>query len=315
MALFVGLCLAFAACGGSSTGTAAGGVARLSSSCIPPEFRIFGAQSALHGPLPKQLSTPLSAAILSRFAIFRRPALSSDELSGLSSGGGGLDRELAGVYELSRYYPAYVRRLARLPDGRRYFVIPAYGRSEAVLPAHCLVGGARERHELIAGQRRLLTEPVDCIVEVGDTDKAPPQGCESFAAISEGGRVFQGHALTGESIVELAPDGVASVRIVYRKAPAITIPVSEDAFLFTPPPPTPRVAAALRRLRPAFLTTPLTAAQRRRVLQWDEIVHESDPTKLEWLDSAGSVIRVISAPAAGRGAATSIGDLRAPIGG
>jgi hypothetical protein len=70
-------------------------------------------------------------------------------------------------------------------------------------------------------------------------------------------------ASTGKPIVELAPDGVAPVRIVYR----------------------------------------------------DEIVHETDPTKLEWLDSAGRVVRVVNAPAAGRGAATSIGDLRAPMGG
>jgi hypothetical protein len=256
----------------------------------------------------------LSATILSRFAVFRRSALLRDHLSGLGSGGGGLGRELAAVYELSGYYPAYVRRLVRRADGRRYFVIPAYARSEPVLPARCLAGGARERRELVERQRRLLTEPVDCIVEVGGRETATPEGCESFGAIDEGGRVFRADALTKTPVVELAPDGVASARIVYREAAAITVPVNENAFLFTPPPPSSRVAASLRRLLPSLLTA-RHAAQRRRTLQWDAIVHETDPTKLEWLDSAGRVIRAINAPTAARAAATSVGVLRTPIGG
>jgi hypothetical protein len=194
-------------------------------------------------------------------------------------------------------------------------VIPAYGRSQPVPPAHCLAGGARERRALVEGQRRLPNEPVDCVVVVGGGSSAPPQGCESFAAIDEGGRVLEANALTREPIIELAPDGVASVRIIYRERPAITERVSENAYMLTPPPTTTRVAAALRRLQPAILAVHPTVLQHRDVLHWDEIVHESAPTKLEWLDSAGRVIRVINAAAAGKGAATSIGDLRAPIGG
>jgi len=315
VAFSAGLCLALAACGGSSSGMAVRGVARLSSSCVPPEFRLFRLNSALARSIPKQLSAPLSATILSRFAVFRRSALPSDELSGLGSGGGGLARELGAVYELSGYYPAYVRRLMRAADGRRYFAIPAYGRSEPVVPARCLPGGPRERRKLVERQRRLLTEPVDCIVEDGGDETSAPQGCETFAAIDEGGRVFQADALTNEPVVELAPDGVASARVVYREARAITVSVSDNAFSFTPPPPTPRVAAELRRLRPAISANHSTAAQRRLTLQWDHIVRESDPTKLEWLDTAGRVIRAINAPAAGRAAATSVGVLRAPIGG
>ncbi len=312
VALIAGLGLILSACGSSAgtvtaTGTVTAGVTRLSSSCIPPEMRLFGPR-----PAPaKELSTPLDATILSSFAIFRRSASSGDELAGLKPGGDGLDRELSKVYELSGYYPAYVRQLTRLPDGRRYFVIPAYGRSEAVPPAHCLPAG--ERRVLIEEQHRRLLEPVECIIEVGAGENASPPGCEPFAAIDEAGRVFQPD-LTRELTVELAPDGVASVRIAYRETPPIVVPVSENAFWFTPPPPTPRVEAELKRLEPSIFATHLTQAQRRRVtLQWDEAVDETEPTKIEWLDNASRPIRTISPPTAASSSVTSVGNLRAPI--
>jgi hypothetical protein len=308
VALIAGLGLILTACG-SSAGTATASVTRLSSSCIPPAFRLFGAR-----PAPaKELSTPLEATILSSFAIFRRSALPSDALSGLKPDGDGIDRELSKVYELSGYDPSYVRQLTRLPDGRRYFVIPAYGRSEAVLPAHCLPAGERERRVLVEEQHRRLVEPVECIIEVGGSENEPPLGCEPFAAIDEAGRVFQPH-LYKELMVELVPDGVASVRIAYRETPPIVVSVSENAFWFTPPPATPRVAAELKRLEPEVVATHLTRAQRRRfTLQWDEAVHETEPTKIEWLDNAGGLVRAISPPTAASSSVNSVGNLRAPI--
>jgi hypothetical protein len=301
-----GVTIAVAGSGSASTRIAK--MTNGSSSCIPHAFSF----SAPRPPLPKELSTPLDATILSSFAIFRKSALLSDELSRLKPGGDGLDRELSKVYELSGYYPAYVRQLTRLPDGRRYFVIPAYGRSEAVVPAHCLPAGVR--HELVEQQHRRLIEPVDCIIEVGGSGNAPPQGCEPFAAIDEGGRVFQSDDLTREPIVELVPDGVASVQIAYRETPTIVVPVSENAFSFTPPPPTPRVEAELKRLIPRVVATHITKAQRRRnVLQWDKAVNETDPTRIEWLDSAGGLMRTLSPPTAESNSATSVGNLRAPL--
>ena len=131
VALIIGGGLLPTACG-SSASTAASSFTALSSSCIPPAFRLFGAPTAP----PKELSTPLEAKVLSSFAVFRRSARPGDELSRLKPEGTYLNRELGKLYELSGYYPAYVRHLVL--GGRHYFVIPAYGRSEAVVPAHCL---------------------------------------------------------------------------------------------------------------------------------------------------------------------------------
>jgi hypothetical protein len=277
----------------------------VSSSCIPVAFRIFG-PDARPRPLPKKLSTPLDATLLSSFSIFRRSALPRDKLSALEPGGG-LDEELSHLYELSGYYPAYVRQLATLPDGRRYFVIPAYGRSEAVVPARCLSGGERERRLLVEQEHRLLVEPVDCIIETGNGEDSPSGGCETFAAIDEGGRVFRSDALTKEPIVELVPDGVVSVRVNYREIAPITLPVSENAFMFTPPPPTPHIVAELKRLNPAIV-----AKSRQLISRWNKTVEETGPTRLEWLDGAGRVIRAIRRPDA---RTSSVGNLRAPIGG
>ncbi|MGN6373231.1 MAG: hypothetical protein ACTHM1_09620 [Solirubrobacteraceae bacterium] len=257
----------------------------------------------------------MDATILSSFAIFRRSALPSDVLARLRPEGDGLDRELSKAYELSGYYPAYVRQLTRLPDGRRYSVIPAYGRSEAVSPAHCLPSGKRERRVLAEEQHRRLIEAVDCIIEIGGNETTLSLGCEPFAAIDQAGRVFQPD-LYKEPIVDLVPDGVASVRIAYRGMPPIVVPVSENAFWFTPPPPTPRVVAEIKKLEPKVVATHLTRTQRRRfTLQWDKAVQETEPTKIEWLDNAGGLVRAISPPPPTSSSVTSVGNLRAPIGG
>jgi hypothetical protein len=256
----------------------------------------------------------LDGGILSRFAIFRRSALSSDAIPGLKPGAGGLGRELSSFYELSSYYPAYVRQLTGLVDGRRYFVVPAYGRFETVPPAHCLPTSVRRAR--VEEQRRRLVEPVDCIIEVGHGEMEGSGACEPFAAIDEGGRVFLSESVNREPIVELVPNGVASARITYREAPAITVSASNNAFMFTPPPLRPRVAAELKRLGAAIAGPHITMAERDRfTVQWDKVAHATSPTRLEWLDRAGRVVRAITAPAAGSASHTSVGGLRAPIGG
>jgi hypothetical protein len=169
---------------------------------------------------------------------------------------------------------------------------------------------------LVEQQHRRLTEPVYCIIEVGGSRNAPLPGCEPFAAIDEGLRVFRSSDFTREPTVELVPNGIASVRIAYRAAAPIVVPISENSFLFTPPPPPLRLADDLKRLEPELTDKHLTKAQRRRItIQWEKIMTETDPTKIEWLNNAGGLVRAISAPVAGSNSVTSVGDLRAPVGG
>jgi hypothetical protein len=296
---------------GCSAGTAKVAGSRLSSSCIPPALRLFGPPQAP----AKELSIPLAPAILSRFAIFRRSVLPSDEPPSLKSVGGELGRELSKDYDLSGYYPAYVRQLTRLPDGERYFVVPAFARPEAVPPAHCLPAGV-QRRELVEQQHRRLVEPIYCIIKVGGDRNAPSPGCEPFAEINESVRVFQASDFTREQTIGLVPDGVASVWVSYPSISPFVVPVSESSFVLTPPPSPLRLAADLKRLEPRLIDRHLTKARRRSVtLQWDKTFAETTPTRIEWLDGFGRLVRTISAPIPGGMSATSVGGLRAPVGG
>jgi hypothetical protein len=304
--LIAGLGLIFAACG-SSTGIAAGArLVRVPPSCIPPAFRFTGPQR----PVPKELSTPLEATILSSFAIFRRPALPGDEPPGSSPGG--LRRELYKDYELSSYYPAYVRQPTGL-TGRRYFVIPAFGQPEAVPPAHCF--RAAVRHELVEQEHRRSVEPVYCIIEAGGTRQAPVPGCEPFAQINESYRAFQvSDFLGGEPTIELVPDGVASVRITYQATAPIIAHVSENAFLLTPPPtPNTPLDTELKQLLHRQRGKHISGAERRRLtIKYNNAFTGTYPIRIEWLDSTGGLVRTLSPPTAESISATSVGGLLAP---
>lgn len=311
--------LSLALLAGCSGQSGSGGDAQASARCIPAFPRLFGPQPAP----PKALAGPLNAAILSRFAIFRRSAPS----------GGRLSRELSQDYTLASYYPASVRRLTAGSAGQRYYVVPAYGRREPVVSAGC--ASAQERRELVEQQQHRLTEPVYCIVGIG-RDGTLPLGCEPFAAVDEGVEIFGSGASFGQPIVVLVPDGVASVRISYRARAPIVVPVADNVLVFAPPPPSARVMADQRRLaalktvggycsRGSSYTglrcnfTHLTKAQqlqrKRAVAEYDRAVTASDPTRIEWLDRAGGLVRTLDPPTAQRIAATTVGDLRAEIGG
>ncbi len=287
-----------------------GGDRHWSSSCIPPAFNL----SARRPSPPEELSTPLEATILSSFAIFRRPALPSDAPPGLNLQASGLGRELDKDYELASYYPAYVRQVARLPDGRRYFVIPAFGRPETVPPAHCY--GAGIRREMVKQERRRLVEPVYCIIENGDNGSAPVPGCEPFAQIDESSRAFHvSDFLGGEPTIELVPDGIASVRIVYRATAPIVADVSENAFLLIPPTaPRSRLDSELKKLVGRLVGGHLTKTQRITITtEYNRAYVNTYPTRIEWLNSAGEPVRALSPPTAESESATSVGDLGAPI--
>lgn len=322
------LCLALLA--GCSAGTAAAGGAaqRASSSCPPPgALTLFGAQP---GP-PKPLAAPLDAALLARFDLFRRSIVPGDMPPAKDLAGGRLARELSRDYELASYYPGYIRRLTMHPGGQTDYVVPAFARPEALPPARCMP--ARARRELIAQRHLAAVEPVYCLIAPAGTGDAPT-GCSPFAAVDEQVEIF----LSGASrtpILKLVPDGVTSVRISYRARAPIVVPVSDNALLFTPPPPGRRVTAARDRLSrlPADSSfcvhsdrggwrcsgPHLTKAQRlrrkRALTAYRRAVAASGPTKIDWLDAAGGAMRTIATPTARQVAATWVDVPRAPIGG
>jgi hypothetical protein len=251
------------------------------SACIGELFRARVA--------PEQLRTPLPASILASFAIFRRAAVASDEPPASELSGGQLADQLRKEY--------------------------AYARSEPV-SADCSPRDV-DRRQLAEQQRRRTREPVYCLIELpSDTTQGP--GCEPFAAVDESARAFETSDYGGrEATVELVPDGVASVRILYRDDPPIVVPVSANAFRFTPPASVPAgVRAKLDRLATEQANSHLTEAQMLSLtLQYDRVRRRTEPTRIEWLDGAGRPIRKLRRPSAASDAASSIGEVRAPIGG
>jgi len=311
-------------CAGQSTARSASPPP--SPSCFP-ELRLFAPRPAP----PQALSATLDPAILAHYAIFRRAAQPADAPPSKALASRALARELAQDFTLASWYPAEVRKLD-VPTHARYYVIPAFGRREAV-PASCRP--ARVRRELIAQQHRRLIEPVACAIAIGASGSTPGD-CEPFAAIEAEADVF---ASGGQSdpIVSLVPDGVASVRISYRSRPPITVPVAGNAVVFTPPPPSRHVRALQDRAArldaqwggcyrtrhtPWVCGNPhLTKAQNHRleirlhraIAAHQRAVAASDPTQIDWLDPAGRVVRTLAPPTPARLAAISVGDLRAPI--
>lgn len=108
-------------------------------------------------------------------------------------------------------------------------------------------------------------------------------------------------------MVELAPDGVASVRISYATGMPIVVPTSENAYAFSPP------SAAARRLeryiREASSRSPgrvrhMSKKRRRRLeegfaRQLRRLLDAIEPTKVEWLDGAGVVVHAATRPKEG----------------
>jgi hypothetical protein len=245
--------------------------------------------------VPAELSSPLEAGILSRFALLRRVALPSDQIPALSPVGGEIDGQLVS------YYPGYVRQLQVLPNGSRYFMIPGFAKPQSVPPARCLPASERrDRPALVEQEHKLAAEPVYCIVAIGH--ESGSSQCEPFAEIEQSPRVFA-PSLSEAPIIELIPDGVTSVRITYLGGSSVLAPVDENKYSFTMP------AAVRARARKRF-TKDLhrlthakhkTKAQKRRALEeliaaLEKTLVEAQPRKVEWLGSAGELLHSSTPP-------------------
>ncbi|MGH2904656.1 MAG: hypothetical protein ACRDK7_13895 [Solirubrobacteraceae bacterium] len=159
-----------------------------------------------------------------------------------------------------------------------------------------------------------MTEPVYCIIQIDDSGDSPVPGCETFAQVDESFRAFHVSDFLGQPAIELVPDGVASVRIVYPGHVQIVVSVSENAFLLTPPPaPNSHLDAELRGLLQRLSAKHLAKAQHEKITrQYNRAYTGTYPTRIESLDGAGRPIRAIHPPAAEIDSTTSVGDLRAP---
>jgi hypothetical protein len=289
---------------GCSANSAA--MARRNASCVPSSLRLFASRP----PAPTELAGSLEPGLLSTFAVFRRGVLPSDKPL---LAGGDLAQRLWKDYELAGYFPALVRRLVRLPDGREYFVVPAFARPEAVPPARC--SSASTRRQLVAEQQRRKTDPVACFIELGESRAAPAPGCEPFVQVDQQRRAFGVSDFVPTPAIEMVPDGVASVRIFYRDVAPFSVPVSENAFYLMPPPaPHDSVSARMERLLTGILNSKLSTAQRDRLTaRWNRMFVYTLPTKIEWLGQGGGVLRVMTPPAPASIGATSLGQLLAPV--
>jgi hypothetical protein len=246
--------------------------------------------------VPAELSSPLEAGILSRFALLRRAALANDQIPALSPVGAEVDDQLVS------YYPGYVRQVKVLPNGSRYFLIPGFVKPQSVPPAHCLPASERrERPKLVEQEHKLAAEPVYCIVGIGHG--SPANECEPFAQVEQSPRVFA-PTISEEPIVELIPDGVSSVRITYATGSPLVAGVNENEYSFATPEAVrargeKHLKKVLRHLKHAKHAT---KAQQRRVLErflaaFEKTLVEAEPRKVEWLGAGGAVLRTITPPA------------------
>jgi hypothetical protein len=256
-----------------------------------PECRSSGIAEELELE-PVELAGAPEPAALSRFGALRRPAGPADQLPPLNRIGSRLGLELAS------YYPAYIRQLVKVPNGSRYFLIPGLKRVPDLPPAQCLPKQLRHL-------RQPQPEPVYCVAGVGsDVRQLPRFGCQTLAEIETGGDLAEPY-YSSSFQVDLVPDGVTTVRLVYRGGTVITAPVSENAFMFTPPrPPIARARAALKRLERTFELEGghkskhrrLTKRQRQRraraaIKLLDRVLGELPPKQVQWLDAGGHVLR------------------------
>ncbi len=261
---------------------------------------VNGSSPEVDESVPTELSTSLETGVLARFAVLRRAALPGDRIPLFSPVAFQIDGQLAS------YYPAYVREVKTLSNGSRYFLIPGFAHPQSIPPARCLPPSQRaERQKLVEQAARLADEPVYCIVLIGR--EGGPSECEPFAEVEQAPRVFQ-PTVSQEATVELVPDGVASVRAAYVIGAPVTITVAENVYALTPP-------AAVRLREHKLLKQGErrverdkhpTKAQRRRAFNAflklvKKVLAEAEPTKLEWLDSAGQPIRTISRPSSKAG--------------
>ncbi len=262
---------------------------------------------AWHKQAPQLISSSLPQRIQSRYAIFRRLADPKDTPRG---GTKMFVNALATQFEIGSYYGTFVRRLTGLAGNREYFVVPGFARPRPLYPSGC--GTVAQRRRRTEERRHRIAEPIFCIGEIVLDKKAVPISCEPFAAVPHGLAIFESSGVMHTPVVQLVPDGVATLRIDYRETPPMIFNVTTNTFTFTPSLPSARVGAELAQLAPR-----LSSSNRQQRLEairlWNAAIDETRPIKAEWRSGDGGLLRALNPPGIRTVEAISVGNLRAPV--
>jgi hypothetical protein len=248
---------------------------------------------------PAELPGSPEPALLAAFAVLRRPAAAADRPPLLNS----LSQELG--FQLAGYFPAQLRQVLALADGRRFFTVVGMRRPFPVPPARCLPPELRRlRVQLVQEQSRIAREQALCVVESGSGTRrsgAPPD-CLSLGDIEQGRGLLSGIFSLGPT-VGLVPDGVATVRVAFGDGTAASAAVTENAYLLSLPSSFVRHAvrllhAAYRHLEERHTSR---AERRRYAAQLDSAIAFTVPSRIEWLSPGGGVVKLIKPPRRGAG--------------
>jgi hypothetical protein len=254
-----------------------------------------------------ELPGSLEAPLLSSYSVFARPPRAADALPPVNTAGLSLE------FQMASYYPGEIRQLLALPSGRRFLAIPGLLRTFRIPPAICLPKPVRKlRAKLVEEQTRRGSEPAYCVVELGSSHRFGGGGeCALFSDVARSLNVFRAGPASA-TVVELVPNGLSAVRVVYPRGPAVVAPVVENAYLLTVPAGILRVQRKFQRQeRKLHIPRHPTRAQLRSIGRAYSRIERrkeaaTEPVRVEWLGSGGAVVKTTARPRRENGAIVEV---------
>jgi hypothetical protein len=244
-------------------------------------------------PVSNDAAPPADA--VAELSLLRRAPDAADQLPQIND----LALQLSG--QLTTYDPAYTRAVATLADGRRLFVIVGTRFLPPLPPPSCLP--KKDRAQLLKAikLRNRYGGPGFCVVATGGAPSEPAQ-CDSFKQLAQGDTLLDLDPLPTSNgyrprlLGGLLPDGVATVRVSYRRSPPVTSTATGNFFSFREPRVPGRLQRELKRLvapRPSARRPPTLTKQQSALLGRLErqIAAFVNPTRIAWIDSNGRLIK------------------------
>jgi hypothetical protein len=273
---------------GLTASPAAAATARSAAACRSPAFRTLLGDDAE----PVEISGALDPSVIAQYGVLRRAATAADALPPLNRFGS----EVEG--EIGSYYPSYIRRLAVLPTGTRYFLVSGLPKLVTLPPARCLPKVERAKlPKIVALEHRLAAEPVYCIGTVGTLGSEHGEvNCARYSAVSTGAGLAESEYAEGPHL-ELVPDGVASVRLTFHGSPPLVAAVSENAYMFTTPGSSiGLLSARLRKDEKKLIKHERHPDKKelRAALKLIQDLGKERIPKVEWLGAEGKTIKAFT---------------------